>query len=506
MTDQPPEIFEKLQAHARETALLESISDLLGWDERTNMPPAAGEYRAEQMTYLAGQMHRRRTDPKLGDWLAELAESPLAAEPHSDEGATIRVMRREYEKRRKLPQTLVEELTRASVRGQQIWDQARKNNDFAAFEPILTKIIKLRRQEADAVGYSETPYDALLDDYEPEEHTSNVARVLEELRAELVPLVSAIAQSPRRPRRELLTGRFPQGEQEKFGRGAAEKIGFDFQRGRLDETNHPFCGGGGPHDCRITTRYDEAFFPSAFYSILHEAGHGIYEQGLRPDWYGLPPGTACSLGIHESQSRLWENLVGRSQAFWSYFLPEARKAFPAALGDASLEDVYFAVNDVQPSLIRVEADEATYNLHIVIRFELEQALVRDELPVADLPAAWRDKYQHYLGIAPPDDSDGVLQDVHWSAALVGYFPTYSLGNLYASQFFDAAADDLGDLDEQFARGEFEPLRRWLQEKIHRAGQCIPAAQLVQQITGRELSHRPLMRHLRGKLEPLYGIG
>jgi carboxypeptidase Taq len=497
--------FDQLVAHARETALLESINGLLNWDERTKMPPAAGEYRAEQITYIAGAVHKRRTDPQLGQWLAELADSDLARDPHSDAGATIRVMRREYEKRRKVPQALVEALTRASILGQQKWVEARQANDFAAFAPLLTQIVDLRRQEAAAVGFDETPYDALLDDYEPQERTAQVARVLAGLREQLVPLVAAIADSPRQAPTKLLTRTFPTAQQEVFGTLAAEKIGFEFNRGRLDVTHHPFCGGAGPHDCRITTRYDEAFFSSAFFGTLHEAGHGIYEQGLRPQWFGLPPGTACSLGIHESQSRMWENLVGRSRAFWQYFYADAQKAFPAALGDVSLDDWHFAVNGVEPSLIRVEADEATYNLHIIIRFELEQALIKDELRVADLPAAWNEKYQHYLGITPPTNADGVLQDVHWSAALIGYFPTYSLGNLYASQFFEQAAADLGDLEAMFARGEFQPLREWLHQKIHTRGQCFPAAQLVAEVTGRPLSPEPLMRHLRTKYSHLYGL-
>jgi carboxypeptidase Taq len=497
--------FDQLVAHARESALLDSINGLLNWDERTKMPPAAGEYRAEQITYIAGAVHKRRTDPRLGEWLSELASSELASDPHSDAGATIRVMRREYEKRRKVPQALVEELTRASILGQQKWVEARKANDFAAFAPILKQIVGLRRDEAHAVGFEETPYDALLDDYEPHERTAQVAGVLQGLREQLVPLVTAIANCGRKAPTDLLTRSFPIEQQEVFGKLAAAKIGFEFDRGRLDVTHHPFCGGAGPHDCRITTRYDETFFPSAFFGTLHEAGHGIYEQGLRPDWFGLPPGTACSLGIHESQSRMWENLVGRSRAFWQYFLPLAKQAFPAALGDVSLDDWDFAINGVEASLIRVEADEATYNLHIIIRFELEQALIKDELAVADLPAAWNEKYQHYLGITPPNNADGVLQDVHWSAALIGYFPTYSLGNLYASQFFEQAAADLGDLDAQFARGEFQPLRDWLREKIHVRGQCVPAAKLVEQVTGKPLSHEPLMRHLRGKFERLYRL-
>jgi carboxypeptidase Taq len=270
-------------------------------------------------------------------------------------------------------------------------------------------------------------------------------------------------------------------------------------------THHPFCTGLGPHDHRITTRYNENFFNSGFFSILHESGHGIYEQGLPTEQYGLPTGAAISLGIHESQSRLWENLVGRSRSFWDGAYAEAQSVFPAALGSASLDDFYFAINDVRPSLIRVEADEATYNLHILIRFELEQALVSGDLSVADLSGAWNDKYEAYLGIRPDTDADGVLQDIHWSAGLVGYFATYSLGNLYASQFFEAAAAELGDVHEQFRRGQFQPLRDWLHEKIHVQGQRYSAAELVERVTGSPLSHDALLRHLRDKLGSLYGV-
>jgi carboxypeptidase Taq len=262
----------------------------------------------------------------------------------------------------------------------------------------------------------------------------------------------------------------------------------------------------GPHDCRITTRYDANHFNAAFFGILHEAGHGIYEQGLREDQYGLPLGMAVSLGIHESQSRLWENMVGRSRSFWEHFFSKAQARFPQALGDVSLDDFCFAINDVRPSLIRVEADEATYNLHILIRFELERALLDGDLAVADLPGAWNERYQKDLGIAPPGDAQGVLQDIHWSAGLIGYFPTYALGNLYAAQFFAQADAELGGLDRQFARGEFQPLRQWLREKIHQQGQRHTAAELVEQVTGRPLSPQPLMAHLRAKLGPLYGIG
>jgi carboxypeptidase Taq len=503
--DSTQAIYDELVRHSRDTAILTSVESLLSWDERTMLPDAAGPYRAEQMTLLAGMIHERRTDPRVGDWLGQLLGGPLARDPHCTTGATIRELKRQYDKRVKLPQRLVEELTRTSVLGQQAWVSARADNDFASFKPLLEKTYQLKREQAQALGYPERPYDALLDDFEPGALTSEVGAVLSSLRERLVPLVAEIGASSRRANIDLVTRHYPQAAQQEFGERAAAQIGFEFARGRLDVTAHPFCSGLGPHDCRITTRYDERHFPGAFFGILHEAGHGIYDQGLPPEHFGLPPGDAVSLGIHESQSRMWENLVGRSRAFWEYFYLHAQAAFPESLGDVPLDDFYFAVNDVRPSLIRVEADEATYNLHILIRFELEQALLDDQLRVAELPGAWNDKYKHYLGITPPNDSDGVLQDIHWSAGLVGYFPTYSLGNLYGAQFFAKADQDLGGLHRQFARGEFQPLREWLREQIHLHGACFTAPQLVERVTGKPLSHEPLMAHLYGKFGPLYDL-
>jgi len=497
--------YDRLCQHVREAAILKSTLDLLEWDERTKLPPAGGAYRAEQITYLSGMIHDRWTDPRLGEWLGELKTSPLASDPTSDTGATLYHLRRTYERSMKLPKLLVEELARTAVLGQQAWGVARKNDDFNSFAPLLTKTIELKRQEAEALGYEESPYDPLLDEFEPNARTKQVTTVLAELRDALVPLVAEIGASSKRPNDEIITRLYPTGVQKRFGTLAAGKIGFEFDSGRLDVTDHPFCTTTGPRDCRITTRYDEHHFPGAFFGILHEAGHGIYEQGLPAEHYGLPLGEAISLGIHESQSRLWENQVGRSRAFWKYFYPQAQTEFPQALAEVNLDDFYFAINDVRPSLIRVEADEATYNLHILIRFELEQALIGGDLVVADLPGAWNEKYQQYLGIKPPSDADGVLQDVHWSAGLIGYFPTYSLGNLYAAQFAVQADADLGGLSHLFERGEFLPLREWLREKIHRHGRRYSAAQLVEQVTGNPLSHRPLIDHLRRKFGPLYGL-
>ncbi|MBN2581025.1 MAG: carboxypeptidase M32 [Pirellulales bacterium] len=505
MSDEHQKLYGQLCDHARRTALVASIAEILGWDERTQLPPAGGDYRAEQSTYLAGEVHRRWTDPRFGELIEKLLQTPLAADPGSGSAVVLRRLKRQRDKRMKLPQTLVEELARTAVLGQQAWEEARKRNDFPRFQPLLEKMIELKRQQAAALGYPERPYDALLDDFEPEERTANVARVLSGLREALVPLVAAIQASPRRPNSEILKRAYPQAAQAAFGRAAAEAIGFDFRRGRLDVTAHPFTAGLGPHDCRITTRYDEHAFNQAFFGTMHESGHGLYEQGLPTEDYGLPLGESISLGIHESQSRWWENFVGRSRAFWQHFFPLAQRQFPEALQDVSADDFYFAVNDVRPSLIRIEADEATYNLHILIRFELELALLEDGLKVADLPGAWNEKYRQTLDVTPPRDADGVLQDVHWSAGLVGYFPTYSLGNLYAAQFFVQARTDLGDLDAQFARGEFRPLLEWLREKIHRCGQRRTASELIQDVTGKPLSHEPLMEHLRTKFTPLYGL-
>jgi carboxypeptidase Taq len=494
--------FRRLCRHLRETARLQSIQALLEWDQQTYMPAEASDYRAEQLACLTSMIHSRQTDPQLKDWLDELSESPQT-DPHSDMGATVRVVRREFLKESKKPARLVEELTRCTSLAQQIWIEARKDNDFGKFAPMLEQVIKLRCEEADAVGYVEDRYDAMIDDYEHDARASQIGPILDNLRDELVPLVQTATGSGKSAPNGILHGSFPIPQQEAFCRSVASAIGFDFERGRLDVTHHPFCSEVGPHDCRITTRYDEHFLPSALYSVLHEAGHGMYEQGLRSDWYGLPPGKSGSLGVHESQSRLWENQVGRSRPFWQHFLPRLQRHFAISPHEFSLDDWVWAVNEVRPSLIRVEADETTYNLHIIVRFELEQELVSGRLTVADLPAAWNERYEKYLGLRPSKDSEGVLQDIHWSAGLIGYFPTYTLGNLYAAQLFEAAEKDLGGLDGQFAAGEFAPLLKWLRTNIHRHGQLYPSSDLISHVTGQVPGHQALIRHLQSKVDLFY---
>jgi carboxypeptidase Taq len=505
MARNPAEVYAELIRRVREIALLDSCASLLHWDHQTYMPPRGSGHRAEQLALLAGLAHQQATAPAIGELLAEVEGSDLVDDAQSSAAVNAREIRRTYDRATRLPQTLVQELARTCALARDVWVEARSTSDFHLFQPWLEKIVALKRQEAEAVGYSGVPYDALLDDYEPGETTAHLTALFATLRQELVQLVGEIVGSGRQPDLSILNRQYPADRQESFGKAAAAAIGFDFEAGRLDATTHPFCSGIGPGDTRITTRYNPQDFGDAFFSILHEGGHGLYDQGLDPAHYGVPMGRAVSLGIHESQSRLWENFVGRSRAFWEHFFPRAGQIFPDALRGVNLDAFYFAINDVRPSFIRVDADEATYNLHILLRFELEQALINGDLMPADIPAAWNDAFRRLLGLTPPDNAQGCLQDIHWSGGGIGYFSTYTLGNLYAAQFFARARGDLGDLDQQFRQGEFAPLKEWLNTMIHRRGQHYRAADLVVAVTGQPLSHTHFMDHLHAKFSPLYGI-
>lgn len=501
----PEQAYERLIRRAREWGTLASCAGLLGWDERTYMPARGADHRAEQIALLARLTHEQLTAPETGELLAALDHSEVVADPNGERSANVREVRRSYDRAVKLPKALVEELARVTTRAQSVWQEARARSDFPAFRPWLERIISLKREEAQAVGYTESPYDALLDEYEPGATSAQITSVFARLRDELVPLIQAIGESPRRPRREILEREYSVAAQEAFGRQAAAAIGFDFHAGRLDVTTHPFCSGIGPGDCRLTTRYDPRQFGQAFFGTLHEAGHGIYEQGLPAKHFGEPLGSACSLGIHESQSRTWENFVGRSRPFWEHFFPRACELFPAALADVNLDDFVFAINDVRLSFIRVESDEATYNLHIILRFELEQEMIAGTLAAADVPGAWDERFEKSFGIRPPDHARGCLQDVHWSGGAIGYFPTYTLGNMYAAQLMEAAGTRLGDLDGAFRRGDFAGLRGWLRENIHRHGQRYRPGELCRRVTGRPLDHQPFVGYLRRKFGALYGL-
>ncbi|HSZ56772.1 MAG TPA: carboxypeptidase M32, partial [Tepidisphaeraceae bacterium] len=358
--------------------------------------------------------------------------------------------------------------------------------------------------EAEYVGYQNSPYDALLDTFEPYATTEEIATALGDLKNFLAPFLVKIKNSKVKINREVIAGNFDIEKQKAFCTMVAAKIGYDFDAGRLNVSAHPFSTSFHPLDARITTRYSASEFMQSISGVVHETGHALYEQGLPQEHYGTPLGGAISLGIHESQSRMWENLVGRDRAFWRHFLPLARQTFAEPLQGVTDEQWYFAINDIRPSLIRTEADEATYNLHVLLRFEIEQALLNDQLKPADLPEAWNQKMRQYLGVVPPDDARGCLQDIHWSGGAIGYFPTYTLGNLYAAQFFEQAATDIPGLDESFSRGDFAPLLGWLREKIHRHGKRFRAGELVRRVTGQDLSAEPLLRHLKRKGE-LYGV-
>lgn len=499
---------DSLRTELREIGIIGTIGALLAWDEQVIQPKAAAAkaHRADEMAFVARLHHERATSTRLGDLIAAAEQEAKSQDRYSDGAVVSRNARRDYDRATKLPAELVAEMAKTEVLGQNAWAEARRKSDYAGFKPWLAKWIDLKKQEVKCVGYKDHPYDALLDQYEPYETTAGVRKVFEQLRGPLVELVGRIGASPKKAPIEIMERSYPVKAQEDLGRAAAKAIGFDFESGRLDVSVHPFCSGVGPGDTRMTTRYHEHHFNDAFFGVLHESGHALYEQGLpKSDHVGTALGESISLGIHESQSRMWENLVGRSRSFWKHFMPQARAAFPKTLEGVSEDQWYFAANAVQPSFIRVEADETTYNLHTLIRFELEQAMIEGSLGVDDVPGAWNERYKKYLGITPPDAAKGCLQDVHWSAGLIGYFSTYTLGNLYSAQFFERARKDLGDLDAMFAKGDFRPLLDWLRQNIHRHGRRYTARELVQRVTGSDLSAEPLLRHLRGKASELYGV-
>ncbi|MCE9630616.1 MAG: carboxypeptidase M32 [Planctomycetia bacterium] len=499
-------LFAEACAHARRVAVLASVEAVLGWDEQTMLPRAAGGHRAEQAAALAAIVHRLRTDAVQGERLHALAAGPLASSGSPEQQATIRLLARDFAKQSRLPSRLVEELARTGVEAQQAWMAARAGSSWKMLEPWLDRMFALKREQADCQRPDLDCYDALMDDYEPGGRWRDVATRFEPLRAAIVPLVHACRDSSKQPDDRVFTAAtYPVDAQRKFVREVAARIGFDFDRGRLDTTEHPFCTTLGPDDCRITTRWNERSLPTALFGVLHEAGHGLYEQGLRRDWYGLPPGEAASLGIHESQSRLWENMVGRSAPFWEWCLPIARAAFPLPLADADVATVHEALLVVRPSFIRVEADEVTYNLHVMMRFDLERAVIQGDLAVADLPAAWNERFEKDFGMRPPDDAHGVLQDIHWSAGLIGYFPTYTLGNIYAAQLMAAARRRFSSLDDEFAGGRFQTLLTWLREEVHTAGRMLESDPLVERVTGSPVASDWLVQSLRDRYGAAHGL-
>jgi carboxypeptidase Taq len=500
--------YEQLIALTREANLVASTMALLGWDQETMMPSKGLEHRSLQLAQLASIHHRLSTDPRLGEHLAACeADTTLMADPLSPEAANVREIRHTYDRLTRLPVSLVEELAQTTSLAQHEWAEARRDSDFARFRPWLERIVDMTRRKAECLGWAEggEPWDALAEDYEPGCTAAEVEQVFAPLRTRLGALVDDLMGAPHGPPSRFNEIAIPVEQQERFVRFIAAEIGFDFSRGRLDRSTHPFCSGTHCHDIRMTTRFHEVNVNDALGSTMHESGHGIYEQGLLAEHIGTPMGMAVSLGIHESQSRLWENQVGRSREFWTWCHPKLGEFFGDAVEGLSVEEVYGAANIVRPDFIRVEADEATYNLHIMVRFKLERAIMSGDLTPADLPGAWNETFRDHLGLEVPDDRRGCLQDIHWSSGSFGYFPTYTLGNLYAGQFFEKALDDHPDLYGQFERGEFGTLKSWLNTQIHGHGQRYRAADLCRHVTGKPLSADPLLRHLEDKLRPLYGV-
>jgi carboxypeptidase Taq len=485
----------------REIGQLDTIAQLLDWDSETCMPANGLAVRADQLALMATLAHERRSSPRMGELLSQLDGSAL----DPIQATNVRETRRLYDRAVKIPGELVRQIAHATTLAKDAWGKAREASAFSTFAPHLAELLRLKRQVADLVGYKTERYDALMDDFEPGITTAEVSAIFASLRRPLAEFVRQLTESKRQPDSSILQRHFPREAQERFSRRMAEVIGFDFSSGRIDVSKHPFCTGMGPGDVRLTTRYYENFFNASVFGVLHEAGHGLYEQGLDPRHVYTPAGQAVSLGVHESQSRMWENLVGRSRPFWEGLYPECRDAFPQALGAVSLDAFYGAINRVGPSLIRVEADEVTYNLHIIVRFELERAMIDDTLAVEDIPEAWNTKMRDLLGVTPPDDRQGCLQDIHWSMGTFGYFPTYALGNLYATQFFEAARQAIPDLTDRIRRADLTTLREWLQANIHSHGQTYRAGELVRRVTGKPLSTDPFMRYIRAKFAPIYGL-
>ncbi len=495
----------ELKSRDRDIMLLTHTSAILGWDQETYLPSKGIDERSAQLALLHGLTHERTIAPENRS-LLDAAGANADGDPSLPplDRAFLRRYRRRYERAVKLPQELVVTLAEKTSRAQAVWVEAREADDFPRFAPHLQGLLDLLLEVADRVGYDEHPYDALLDQYEPFMKTSSVDRIFTGLREQLVPIVEAIAAAPQVDA-SILEREFPVAAQERFGRTVMDALGYSRDRGRLDVSAHPFTTTLGFDDVRITTRYNERFFNSAIFGTMHEVGHGLYELGFAEELRGTLLAEGTSLGIHESQSRMWENMIGRSRPFWRHFYPILRSHFPDVLADVDAEGFYRAINRVAPSLIRVEADEVTYALHVILRFELEKALVSRTLSVKDLPEAWRAKSRELLGVEPANDREGVLQDIHWSMGGIGYFPTYALGNLYAAAFMQRINRDLPALWTEVGEGNCSSLLSWLRTHIHRHGSARTAEELCVEITGQPLSAEPFINYVREKYRDIYGL-
>ncbi len=500
----PEAKLKRLKELVGEVWDLHMAAAVLSWDQETYMPPRGASARGQQLSTISRLAHIKATDEEIGRLLDDLA--PLAAQwdPDSDEARLVKVTRREYEKYTKVPADFVAEESRVTSEALMAWREAKAKADFSLFEPHLARIVALKKQYAEFFAPYDHIYDPLLDDFEPGLKTADVQRIFDALRPQQVALVQAIAQRPQ-PDDRFLHQPFDVQKQWDFGVEVITAFGFDWTRGRQDKSAHPFTTAFSVDDVRITTRLEPDFLSTGLFGTMHECGHALYELGVAPELERTPLGHGASLAIHESQSRLWENLVGRSRAFWEHFYPRLQDTFPTQLGNVDLETFYRGINRVNPSLIRTEADEATYNLHIMLRLELEIGLLEGTIAVKDLPEVWRAKMKEYLGVTPSNDAEGVLQDIHWSMGSIGYFSTYALGNLISAQWWQKMEEDIPDLEAQIRRGEFGELLGWLKEHIHRHGAKFEPQELVQRVVGTGIDPEPYMRYLWAKYGEIYGL-
>jgi carboxypeptidase Taq len=493
------EALEQLEERLGKITDLERISRVLSWDQQTMMPPAGSNHRADHLATLRRIAHELLIADETGRLLDELRPLEESLEPDSDDAALIRVARRDYEKAVRVPTELRTQMTRAAAQARPVWVRARAESNFELFLPALERNVELRQRYVACFDDVEESYDILLDDFEPYTTTAEVQEIFDDLKAELVLLIAELRDG--KVDDSFLSGSFPIERQERLAKEVVELFGFRPDTWRLDPTEHPFASGAGVDDLRITTHYDPGSMKSLF-STMHEYGHGLYSHQLRRDLQRLPTGNACSLGIHESQSRLWENLVGRSPQFWRFFYPRVQETYPEQLSGVALDRFVAGINRVKPSLIRIKADEVTYGMHIILRFELEQDIINGRVELRDLPEAWNERMHDYLGVDVPDDAHGVLQDTHWASGLIGYFATYLLGSVMSVQIWEKALEDVPDLEGQVERGEFAALRDWLGEHVHAQGRKFSPQETLERATGSRIDAKPYLAYLRAK----YGAG
>ncbi len=503
--------YKKLMERTKELAILQSIESIMGWDMETMMPPKAINLRSQQLSLLSVMDHKMSTDPETGKLLGTILRHPQREKLTTLQRRNIYLIKKRYDEQTKLPEKLVADTAKQEAIAIDVWKKAKKTKKFQTFRPELEKILELKKEAAEIlmkVKRTKTPYDALIDIYEPKMTANEITKIFDELKTGLVSLLKKCENAPKQPNASILKCKIPLETQRKIAKALADFVGYDVTSkkagGRIDETEHPFTTGYYD-DVRITTHYFENEFTSSLFSVLHEAGHALYEQNLPQEWMYQPVGNSASMGFHESQSRTVENIIGRSTEFWTYFLPKLKQIARKELSDLKLDSFVHAINQVKPSKIRVEADEVTYCMHIIIRFNLERDLFANKVTVKELPQVWNQRYKDYLGVKIENDSEGVMQDTHWAGGAFGYFPSYALGNIYSGQILQAMQAGLPTWSTQLAKGNFKKVKTWLVDNVHSQGNLYDAPDLIKKISGKKLNVKPYLKYLNEKYSSLYGL-